>query len=132
MFKINDKVQLIRGAKFISGNAVADKFIEVELMVADIVADNYVIKTENDVVIGTVLANYVAKYSEANAVVIDPYHALVIVSDAEIHAEPNANSEVLKTVAKHSMFKIVNEIKGWGKLELGKGWINLKDTKIYK
>jgi hypothetical protein len=133
MFEMNDKIQLAHGAKFISGNAVADAFIGVELKVADIAGQNYVVKTiDTDKVIGTVMGEFVQKYVEINPVVIKPYHVLMTADNTAIHAEPNASSEIVREVPKHSFFKIVNEIKGWGKLEIGKGWVNLKEVKVIK
>lgn len=125
MFKIDDQVQLIHGAKYLSGNAISDRYIDVELAIADIDKNNYVIKTVDGTIIGTVLAEFVEKFDGLNRNGIDPYYIYVKADNVAIYAKPNLEAEIIKIVPKYSSYKVVNQLDNWGKLNAGNGWIDL-------
>lgn len=130
--KEEDHVQLMPGAKFISGNDVAAKFMNMELRINKIVNDAYEVKDLAGHIIGTVRGEFVIPYSEINVAVIEPYYVIVNKDDVNLHLEPSYDSAIIRSIPRNSMYKIVNEKNGWGKIEVGFGWIKLKGMKVLK
>jgi hypothetical protein len=129
ILKEDDYIQLAQGAKFISGNDVAGKFIGMKLQINKVVNNNYEIKTLEGNIVGTVRAEGVTPYSEVGAATINPYYVVVTADNAFIHLEPKADARIIDNVPQHSFYKIINEHEDWCKLEVGFGWINAKDVK---
>jgi len=57
------------------------------------------------------------------------YKVKITTNVLNIRKEANTNSKIVGTVKKNSVYTIVQEKKGWGKLKSGAGWIKLSYTK---
>ena len=136
IYKIGDEVKIIEGAVTINGEAVKPMWIDKKLIVKDIHPEGYLLSQTKKApsISAAIKAEYVIGFNEETiaTIEIDPYHFSVNTDEAEIHAMPSNDSAVIRKATKFSLFKIVNEKNGWGKLEKGSGWINLNDGIIIR
>lgn len=65
---------------------------------------------------------------ENNAVNIEAY-IIQLIEDMPLYLSANANSAVINTVKKFSLFTIIDEKDGFGKIKKGAGWLDLSKVK---
>ena len=127
-FKIGDMIMIKPGAILTKGKAVSEKYIGVPMYIINIRDNCYAVaESMDDVQIGYIHPEDAMPYTGSNLVVIDPYYVTVMV-DTDIKLGPAFSARTLEIAKKFAFYKIVNEKDGWGKLEIGQGWINLEYT----
>ena len=132
-FIVGDKVQLLSGAKYTSGQNVPAWVIKSELYVRGI-KDNgdVIISTQKTgAVTGAVNRKYLTKYEKETPAPSSfvPYLVQITADVLNVRAGAGTNYKAVTTVKERQIFTIVNEKNGWGKLKSGIGWISLKYTK---
>lgn len=129
MFNRGDSVQLLKDAQFVNGNKVPAGFIGQELCVKDIKNNGYILSKGMDMpAIGVAIPEaYVTIYENVFLAQIDPYY-ISLNEDVAVHLFPENNAQIIKIAPKMSLFKIVNEKNGWGKIEVGNGWVKIDET----
>jgi hypothetical protein len=131
MFNRGDTVQIIKDAAFIDGRLVPSIYLGEKLVVKSIEPNGYVLGRELKMPSIGIAVNkdHIMAYEEIFTAEIDPYY-ISMVKDTDIYASPAIDARVIKTVPMMSLFRIVNEKDGWGKLEVGSGWVKLSDVMI--
>ena len=132
-FEIGDAVQLIPGAKFAAGGAIAKNLFDTKLYVRQIIDNNYAIGIQpTGRIAGTIKAEALIPYSETVVVKsesgIEPYLILVKTDNLDIKSRPVESSKTLKTIHFNGLYTIVDEKDGWGHMKIG-GWIPLDKVK---
>ena len=129
MFNRGDAVQIIANAQYVNNKLVSKTYFDTKLIVQSVEKNGYVLaRSLQSPPIGVaVKLDHVVEYNEIFVAEIDPYY-ISLNKDVEIKAAASKESKTLKIAPKMSLFKIVNEKDGWGKLEVGAGWINLSEV----
>lgn len=132
-FVVGDKVQLLSGAKYTSGQSIPVWVIKSELYVRGI-RDNgdIIISTQKTgAITGTVNYKYLTKYEKETPASPSfvPYLVQITTDVLNVRSGAGTNYKIVTKVKERQIFTIVNEKNGWGKLKSGIGWISLKYTK---
>ena len=61
-----------------------------------------------------------------------PYKVKITANTLNVRSGPGTSSKIVDVVKKNTIFTIVEENNGWGKLKSGAGWISLVYTKVIK
>lgn len=132
-FEIGDAVQLVPGAKFAAGGAIAKNLFDTKLYVRQIIDNNYAVGIQpTGRIAGTVKPEALIPYSETVVVKsengMEPYLILVKTDNLDIKSRPVESSKTLKTIHFNGLYTIVDEKDGWGHMKIG-GWIPLDKVK---
>lgn len=131
-FKIGDEVKVIPGAIYTDNKAVQANAINTKLYVREVHGDVYKIARDmKGPYLGLIAANYLKLIAE-NAAVIDPYIVQVAEDNLPIYHSPSKTSGIIRRADNTSLFYIVDERSGFGKLQIGAGWIELAKVKKFK
>lgn len=127
-----DAVQLLPGAQYIDGNKIKDWVFNTKLYVRNIKDNEVTISNiKNGLTLGTVLIDFVVPYSEEPAAAINTMEAYPVIALKSTNIKNGAgiNHRNICEVKKYDLFTIIAEKDGWGKLQVGPGWINLNEVK---
>ena len=130
-FKVGDAVVLITGAVYLNtGKAVPSKNLNTKLYVKEVVPGGYTIsRTKDGSILGDVSSDYIEPYTDKNVITIDPYVIKVLTNNFPVYHSPSKNSGVIRRVNR-SLLTIIDEKNGFGKLKVGKGWIELEKVLV--
>lgn len=132
-FKVGDEVELVKGAKYTSGNAIPNWVFDVKLYVREArKTGSCVISTKKTgAVTGVVDQSYLRFYDGVDET-FTPY--LVIINTGVLNVRNGAGTshKVNTQVRRGEVYTIVGEKDGWGKLKSGAGWIDLSYTQPLK
>ena len=134
IYKIGDEVQIMRGAMFVDGTNVPEVYFGAKLVVKNVSEHGYLLgRRHKGPSIGpAVKEEFVEEYNEIVAPTIDPYYVYVTAEETALRQTPSKSGDILKVIPQRAFYKVVNEVDGWGKIEIGAGWINLADVKIIR
>lgn len=127
-----DAVQLLPGAQYIDGNKIKDWVFNTKLYVRSIKDNEVTISNiKNGLTLGTVLIDFVVPYSEEPAAAINTMEAYPVIALKSTNIKNGAgiNYRSICEAKKYDLFTITAEKDGWGKLQVGPGWINLNEVK---
>jgi hypothetical protein len=126
IFAIGDAVKVLPNAVYVSGNKVSEDVINTKVFVRDIKNGNYVIahSMKKGAALGIIPGAFLKVYTDENEAVIDPYFVKVPVDNFPVYQSFSKNSGVIDRINR-GLFTIVNEKKGFGKVKIGPGWIEL-------
>lgn len=120
-FSVGQKVKLISGAKYVSGNPIPAWVVNSTLYVRQISGDNVVISTQlSGAVTGVV--------NKSQIVQEDTAQYKITVDRLNIRSAPNTSSKVLGTAKKGEVYTVIKEQNNWGQLK-NNGWISLEYAK---
>lgn len=128
-FIVGDKVKLVAGAKYTSGKSIPDFVFNAELYVRAINGDNITISTlQSGAITGVVKASSLVL---CNAVQLapEPYLVRVTVDALNIRSGAGTGFAIVGCIRDRSVYTIIEEKNGWGKLKSEAGWISLQYTK---
>lgn len=131
-FNIGDEVKIIPGSTFEDGRTVPENAIGVKLYVRNIHNDSCVIgRAMTGAVLGN-LAESALKFAAENEAVIHPYVVQILEDDFPIYHSPSKTSGIIRRVDSSVLYMIVDERAGFGKLQMGAGWVELARVKKFK
>ena len=132
-FKIGDEVKIIPGATFANNGArVPDSCINVKLYVRLIKDGMYMLgKAPQGAFLGLVAESNLKLVAE-NEAMIKPYIVQVIEDNFPVYHSPSKTSGIIRRADNTSLFFIVDERAGFGKLQMGAGWVELAKVKKFK
>ena len=132
-FRIGDEIKILPGAVYAdSSNAVPDNAINTKLFVRDVDGDVCKIgRAMKGPYLGLVNTKFIKLMIENNAV-IDPYIVQVVEANLPIYHSPSKTSGIVRRVDNTALFVIVDERNGFGKLQMGAGWVELAKVKSFK
>lgn len=128
VLKIGDTIKLVDGAKWVNGKNIPTWVKNSTLYVRKIDGKKITISIfKTGLTTGTTYEEYI----DFPEVVVTPY-TVKILELLNVRAEPNSNATIKMTLQKNSVYTIIAEKNGFGKLKSGVGWINLSYTKKVK
>lgn len=132
-FNIGDEVRIVPEAKFVDGEMVPENAINVRLYIKSIEKDGTykVGKAVKGPYIGIIHDTFLKSMLE-NTAVINPYIVQATENNLPIYHSPSKTSGIVRRVDIDSLFFIVDERAGFGKLQMGAGWIELAKVKSLK
>lgn len=125
-FSIGDRVKLVSGATYTSGQTIKSWVFDKVLYVREIQKENVVISTlKTGAVTGVVASKDLIKIDGFAS-----YQVKVIASTLNIRSGAGTNYDRVGRIEDNGVYTIVDESSGvgatkWGKLKSGKGWISL-------
>lgn len=130
-FNIGDEVKILPGAVLANGRPVPENAINVKVFVRGVNGDNYVIgRTLTGALLGELPRTAIKPFAE-NAAMIKPYIVQVLENDFPVYHSPSKTSGIIRRVDNASLFFIVDERAGFGKLQMGAGWVELAKVKKF-
>ena len=130
-FTIGSEVRLMPNTIFLNNNKEAtEEQLKLKLYVRDIKDDKYTVARAKTGPILGIVAKDNLKDANENIPQIEPYIIQILESNTPLYHSSNKNSGILKRLNRFSLFTIVNEKNGFGKIKNGAGWIEL--TKAQK
>ena len=132
-FNIGDEVRIIPEAKFVDGEAVPENAINVKLYIKNVEEDGSyrVGKAVKGPYLGIINGSFLKSMLE-NTAVIEPYIIQAAEDNLPIYHSPSKTSGIIRRVDIDSLFFVVDERAGFGKLQMGAGWIELSKVKSFK
>ena len=131
-FNIGDAIKIMPGAILTNGRPVPENAIGIKVFIRDIRNDKYVIgRAMSGAIMGELTAGSFKHFLE-NEAVIDPYIIQVIEDNFPIYHSPSKTSGIIRRADNTSLFMIVDERAGFGKLQMGAGWVELAKVKKFK
>lgn len=131
-FRIGDAVKIVPNAVLANGRPVPENAINIKVFVRDIQDGQYVIgRTMNGALLGVLPEKFVKHFLE-NEAVIKPYAIQVLDDDFPVYHSPSKTSGIIRRVDNTSLFMIIDERNGFGKLQIGAGWVELAKVKSFK
>ena len=130
-FKVGDEIKLIPGATYSNGKTIPNWLFDSKLYLREIKSnEEFVISTlSSGAITGVVKSSSVVAYNEKP---VEPQFQsyLVKITADTLNVRDGAGTEfkVNTQVKKNSVYTIIDEKNGWGKLKSGAGWISLKYT----
>jgi hypothetical protein len=133
LFKIGDEVKIINGAHYLNnGKAVPNNILNMKVFVRDVKDDRCVVaRAKTGPLLGEISIDSLS-FANENKPVIEPYIIQVLNNNYPIYHSPSKNSGIIRRVDETSLFSIVDERNGFGKLLVGAGWIDLEKVKKLK
>lgn len=128
-FSIGDKVRLIKGATYTSGNNIPSWVFEKTLYVRRLNGDNVTISTlKTGDITGTVPIKYLIKQNSIDNKFV-PYNVRINVNSLNIRKGAGINYGTNGRILDRGVYTIIEEMDGkgatkWLKLANGKGWIS--------
>ena len=131
-FKKGDVVELIKGAKYTSGNTIPNWVFETKLYVREARSSgSCVISTQSTgAITGVVDQSYLRFYDGAGAS-FTPYLVRIMAPVLNVRNGAGTSYKINTQVKQNEVYTIVGEKDGWGKLKSGAGWIDLSYTKVF-
>lgn len=127
-----DTVQLLPGAQYSNGSKIKDWVFNTKLYVRGIKGDEVTISNlKNGLTLGTVSMDFLVPYSEEPATAVNMIDAYPIIAlkSTDIKNGAGVNYRNIRKAKKYDLFTIIAEKEGWGKLQVGPGWIDLNEVK---
>lgn len=131
-FVKGEEVKLVAGAKFSSGKSIASWVFKKTLYVRGFSGENVIISTKKTgSITGTVNPKYLIKVEAAKKEEpkFSPYKVKVTASALRVRAGAGLTYKVVDTIRDKGVYTVVEEKKGWARLESRVGWISLAHTK---
>jgi hypothetical protein len=124
LFKIGDRVQIMPGASYLSGKEVPADILNLKLYIRAVKDSGYTVaRAQTGAVLGDIAEDDLKDISVGiNA--IQPYVIKTTVNDAALYHSPSKNSGVIRRINR-GLYTIIDEKNGFGKIRVGKGWIEL-------
>jgi hypothetical protein len=132
-FRVGDQVKILPDAVFAHNNApVPAGNIGITVYVRDIKNGKCVVGRQmTGPQIGEIAEDYLKSIYE-NVATIEPYIVQVIEDNFPIYHSASKNSGIVRRADDTSLFFIVDERAGFGKLQMGAGWVELAKVKKLK
>jgi hypothetical protein len=129
--KVGDKVKLIPGATYVSGQEIPNWVFNTKLYAREIRSDgSCVISTlASGAVTGVVKLSNLTPYETTVVSKFIPYIVQITTDVLNVRAGAGTSYAINTKVKKNECYTIVGEKDGWGKLKSGAGWISLDYTK---
>lgn len=126
MFKVGDVVYVVADAIYLNNNKeVPASLLNVKLYVREVKENSCVIaRAKTGAILGEV-ANDNLKDASENAVQIEPFFVQVQTENFPLYYSANKNSGIVRRANLFDAFTIIDEKNGFGKIKLGKGWVEL-------
>ena len=106
-------------------NKTTEHLLNEKLIIRNLQDNNCTIaRNKKGPVLGTISMHNLIKYTGENLSVIEPY-AVQMLDSTPVYQDANLKSRVIKTLPKFSLYTIINEKNGFGKLKVGAGWLEL-------
>lgn len=134
-YAVGDLVSIIPGAKYTKGTAVPDWVIATKPMYIRKInkEHNYVISTRKiGAVTGEISAKYLKPYSNENQNNFQSYIGLVTAKTLNVRQGPGTSYKINGTVKQNTLYTIIEEKNGWGRLKNDSGWVSLNYIKKVK
>ena len=127
--KVGDEVKLIPGAIYTSGRTIPNWVFETKLYLREIRPNgNCIISTKpTGPITGMVKIANLTPYNLTKPV-FEPYLVRITADILNVRSGAGTNYRINCQVKQKSVYTIVEEKNGWGKLKSGAGWISLKYT----
>ena len=124
LFKIGDRVQIMPGESYLSGKEVPADILNLKLYIRAVKDSGYTVaRAQTGAVLGDIAEDDLKDISVGiNA--IQPYVIKTTVNDAALYHSPSKNSGVIRRINR-GLYTIIDEKNGFGKIKVGKGWIEL-------
>ena len=124
IFAVGDYVQVLPNTTF-ENNKTTEHLLNEKLIIRNLQDNNCTIaRNKKGPVLGTISMHNLIKYTGENLSVIEPY-AVQMLDSTPVYQDANSKSRVIKTLPKFSLYTIINEKNGFGKLKVGAGWLDL-------
>lgn len=131
-FNIGDAIKIMPGAILTNGRPVPENAIGTKVFIRDIQNGKYIIgRAMSGAIMGELTAGSFKHFLE-NEATIDPYIVQVIEDNFPIYHSPSKTSGIIRRADNTSLFMIVDERAGFGKLQMGAGWVELAKVKKFK
>ena len=132
-FNIGDEVKILPGATFLhNGAPVPENALNIKVFIRDVKNDRYVVgRAKTGPLLGE-LPEQMLKSVWENEINIKPYIVQIAAENCPIYYSPSKNSGIVRRVENSSLFTIVDERAGFGKLLMGAGWVELAKAKKLK
>ena len=131
--KVGSEVQIIPEAFFLNNNKkVSEDILKLKVYIREIKKDGTCIVARAKVgpVLGTILMEDLKPYSNENVAEIEPYIIQIKEKNTPLYNDPREHSNILRHLERFSLFTIVNEKNGFGKIKKGSGWVKLDSVAI--
>ena len=126
-------ISIIPDAIFINGNKVPEKLFSEKLFLRNIENDICTIsRKDKGPILGTISKNYIKIYDGNEIPQIQPFIVQIISDNCNLYFKASKQSKILCNLNKYSLFTIINEKNGFGKIKKGSGWIDMNDVKVIK
>lgn len=123
-------VKLLPDVTYSSGKVINKKLFDEKLYVVEINPDSYGLsRSKNGAIIGRVNKSDVEIVIEEATAGFEPFVIQVLEDETSIYAMPRDNAKIINHINKYSLFTIVSEKDGFGKMKKGAGWIKLDQVK---
>lgn len=115
---------------FINGTIISETLLKEKLYIRDINETECTIARQlKGPVLGKISKEFLKPFDENETTLLtNSYVVQIIDENCYLYNKPNS-SQVLETLNKYSLFTIVNEKDGFGKIKIGPGWINLSQVR---
>jgi hypothetical protein len=131
-FKIGDEVRIIHGATLIDNRVLPSNMSGIRLYIRNVKDDCYTIgRATSGPVLGDIAESNL-RFFEENEAMINPFIIQVLENDTPIYHSPSKTSGIIRRVDSSVLYMIVDERAGFGKLQMGAGWVELAKVKKFK
>lgn len=130
-FKIGDEVRIIHGATLIDNRVLPSNISGTRLYIRNVKDDCYTIgRAVSGPVLGDIAESNL-RFFEENDAMIDPFIIQVLENDTPIYHSPSKTSGIIRRASSSVLLMIVDERVGFGKLQMGAGWIELSKVRKF-
>jgi hypothetical protein len=126
LFKVGDSVKIIAGTIYENNHVeVPKEILNLKLFVRTVKNGVYTVaRAKTGPILGDIAeANLVSAFK--NIAAIDAYMIYIPNHDFPLYHSPSKNSGVIRRV-KRGLYKIIDEKNGFGKIQVGTGWVELE------
>jgi hypothetical protein len=130
---LGSQVTLEKEAKFSNGKKINEQLFNEKLYIISSDESTYTLSRKmKGASLGKVNKSSVVLHSEDEKAMIQPYTVQIMEDNIPLFIAADKNSAVLNHLGKYGLYVIINEQKGFGKIEKGAGWIDLSQVKVLR
>lgn len=130
---LGSQVILEKEAKFSNGKKINEQLFNEKLYITNADESTYTLSRKmKGASLGKVDKSSVVLYSKDEQAMIQPYTVQIMEDNIPLFIAADKDSAILNHLGKYGLYVIINENKGFGKIEKGAGWINLSQVKVLR